>query len=152
MGSDNQDHRPVMIHRAPFGSMERFCGVLIEHFAGNFPTWLAPEQVRILPMNDELIPIAEKYAEDLSKNDIRTGIDKQSAKLGAKIRKAENEKIPHMIIIGKREAEEGKISIRSRNNPDFDGICDLQVGIEKIKDEITAKALPKKKTTTESTA
>ena len=152
VGSDNQDHRPVMIHRAPFGSMERFCGVLIEHFAGNFPTWLAPEQVRILPMNDELIPIAEKYAEDLSKNDIRTGIDKQSAKLGAKIRKAENEKIPHMIIIGKREAEEGKISIRSRNNPDFDGICDLQVGIEKIKDEITAKALPKKKTTTESTA
>ena len=152
VGSDNQDHRPVMIHRAPFGSMERFCGVLIEHFAGNFPTWLAPEQVRILPMNDELIPIAEKYAEDLSKNDIRTGIDKQSAKLGAKIRRAENEKIPHMIIIGKREAEEGKISIRSRNNPDFDGICDLQVGIEKIKDEITAKALPKKKTTTESTA
>ena len=152
VGSDNQDHRPVMIHRAPFGSMERFCGLLIEHFAGNFPTWLAPEQVRILPMNDELIPIAEKYAEDLSKNDIRTGIDKQSAKLGAKIRKAENEKIPHMIIIGKREAEEGKISIRSRNNPDFDGICDLQVGIEKIKDEITAKALPKKKTTTESTA
>ena len=152
VGSDNQDHRPVMIHRAPFGSMERFCGVLIEHFAGNFPTWLAPEQVRILPMNDELIPIAEKYAEDLSKNDIRTGIDKQSAKLGAKIRKAENEKIPHMIIIGKREAEEGKISIRSRNNPDFDGICDLQVGIEKIKDEITAKALPKKQTTTESTA
>ena len=152
VGSDNQDHRPVMIHRAPFGSMERFCGVLIEHFAGNFPTWLAPEQVRILPMNDELIPIAEKYAEDLSKNDIRTGIDKQSAKLGAKIRKAENEKIPHMIIIGKREAEEGKISIRSRNNPDFDGICDLQVGIEKIKDEIVEKALPKKKTTTESTA
>ena len=152
VGSDNQDHRPVMIHRAPFGSMERFCGVLIEHFAGNFPTWLAPEQVRILPMNDELIPIAEKYAEDLSKNDIRTGIDKQSAKLGAKIRKAENEKIPHMIIVGKREAEEGKISIRSRNNPDFDGICDLQVGIEMIKDEITAKALPKKKTTTESTA
>ena len=145
VGSDNQDHRPVMIHRAPFGSMERFCGLLIEHFAGNFPTWLAPEQVRILPMNDELIPIAEKYAEELSKNDIRTGIDKQSAKLGAKIRKAENEKIPHMIIIGKREAEEGKISIRSRNNPDFDGICDLQVGIEKIKDEITAKALPKKK-------
>jgi threonyl-tRNA synthetase len=145
VGSDNQNHRPVMIHRAPFGSMERFCGVLIEHFAGNFPTWLAPEQVRILPMNDDLLSIAEDYAEKLSKHNIRTGIDRQSAKLGAKIRKAEKEKIPHMVILGKREAEEGKVSMRSRNNPDLDGTCDIQECINHIITEIETKALPKKR-------
>ena len=111
VGSDNQNHRPVMIHRAPFGSMERFCGVLIEHFGGNFPTWLAPEQVRILPMNDDLNHHAHKILNILSSDGIRASIDEQSAKLGAKIRKAENDKIPHICIIGKREAEEEKISL-----------------------------------------
>ena len=146
VGADNRDHRPVMIHRAPFGSMERFCGLLIEHFAGNFPTWLAPEQVRILPMNDELLSFAEKSAQEFSKHEIRVSIDRQSAKLGAKIRRAENEKIPHMIIIGKREADEGKVSIRSRNNPDLNGICDLEDCIKQIEVEIRTKALPKKRT------
>ena len=94
VGKDNQNHRPVMIHRAPFGSMERFCGVLIEHFGGNFPTWLAPEQVRLLPMNDDLIPYAESCLEKLKAKGVRTSIDGQSAKLGAKIRKAETDKIP----------------------------------------------------------
>ena len=134
-----------MIHRAPFGSMERFCGVLIEHFAGNFPTWLAPEQVRLLPMNDDLVASAEDYAKKFSAVGIRTGIDRQAAKLGAKIRKAETDKIPHMIILGKREAEEGKVSIRSRNNPDLDGTCELQECIDQIEKEIKAKALPKKR-------
>jgi threonyl-tRNA synthetase len=145
VGSDNKDHRPVMIHRAPFGSMERFCGVLIEHFAGNFPTWLAPEQVRILPMNDDLVTAAEQCAKEFSKVGIRTGIDRQAAKLGAKIRKAENEKIPHMVILGKREAEEGKVTIRSRNNPELDGTCDLEACVEQISTEIKTKALPKKR-------
>ena len=145
VGSDNKDHRPVMIHRAPFGSMERFCGVLIEHFAGNFPTWLAPEQVRILPMNDDLVTAAEQCAKEFSKVGIRTGIDRQAAKLGAKIRKAENEKIPHMVILGKREAEEGKVTIRSRNNPELDGTCDLEACVEQISTEIKSKALPKKR-------
>ena len=145
VGSDNKDHRPVMIHRAPFGSMERFCGVLIEHFAGNFPTWLAPEQVRILPMNDDLVTAAEQCAKEFSKVGIRTGIDRQAAKLGAKIRKAENEKIPHMVILGKREAEEGKVTIRSRNNPELDGTCDLEACVEQISTEIKTKALSKKR-------
>ena len=142
VGADNQDHRPVMIHRAPFGSMERFCGVLIEHFAGNFPTWLAPEQVRILPMNDDLISYAQECMQKLSGHNIRASIDKQSAKLGAKIRRAEKEKIPHMVIIGNREAEDEKISIRSRNNPKLDGSCDLDSFINSINDEIRSKALP----------
>ncbi|MEC8779069.1 MAG: threonine--tRNA ligase, partial [Verrucomicrobiota bacterium] len=97
VGSDNQNHRPVMIHRAPFGSMERFCGVLIEHFAGNFPTWLAPEQVRILPMNDDLIGYADECLKTFKNLGIRADVDDQSSKLGAKIRKAETDKIPHMI-------------------------------------------------------
>ena len=142
VGSDNQNHRPVMIHRAPFGSMERFCGLLIEHFAGNFPTWLAPEQVRILPMNDDLISYADACLDEFKSLGIRATIDDQSAKLGAKIRKAETDKIPHMIILGKREAEEAKVSIRSRNNPSFDGTCDLKACADKIAEEIKAKSLP----------
>ncbi len=142
VGSDNQDHRPVMIHRAPFGSMERFCGVLIEHFGGNFPTWLAPEQVRILPMNDDLIEKGEECVQILKTKGIRAGIDNLSGKLGAKIRKAETDKIPHMLILGKREAEEGKVSVRSRANPSIDGSCTLAEFAEKITAEIESKSLP----------
>ena len=143
VGSDNQDHRPVMIHRAPFGSMERFCGVLIEHFGGNFPTWLAPEQVRILPMNDDLLPCAESCLQEMKAKKIRVTIDSQSAKLGAKIRRAETDKIPHMIVIGKREAEEGKISLRSRSNPELDGPHTTRDAISLITEEISTKSLPK---------
>tara|TARA_B100001248_G_C27385728_1_gene459573 strand:+ start:377 stop:2227 length:1851 start_codon:yes stop_codon:yes gene_type:complete len=142
VGSDNQNHRPVMIHRAPFGSMERFCGLLIEHFAGNFPTWLAPEQVRILPMNDNLNQHSHQILDHLKANGIRASVDQLSAKLGAKIRKAETDKIPHMIIIGKREAEESKVSVRSRNNPSFDGTYSLEDCTKKILHEIDTKALP----------
>ena len=146
VGSDNQDHRPVMIHRAPFGSMERFCGVLIEHFAGNFPTWLAPEQVRILPMNDELVPFAQNCLKLLKEKGVRASVDEQSAKLGAKIRRAETDKIPHMMIIGKREADENKVSLRSRSNPDLDGPHDLESAIQAITEEISSKSLPKTRT------
>ena len=142
VGSDNQNHRPVMIHRAPFGSMERFCGVLIEHFAGNFPTWLAPEQVRILPMNDDLIGYADECLKTFKNQGIRAEVDDQSSKLGAKIRKAETDKIPHMIILGKREAEEGKVSVRSRNKPSLDGICELNECANTIAEEIKDKSLP----------
>ncbi len=142
VGSDNQNHRPVMIHRAPFGSMERFCGVLIEHFAGNFPTWLAPEQVRILPMNDDLIGYADECLKTFKNLGIRADVDDQSSKLGAKIRKAETDKIPHMIILGKREAEEGKVSVRSRNKPSLDGICELNECANTIAEEIKDKSLP----------
>ena len=142
VGPDNQDHRPVMIHRAPFGSMERFCGVLIEHFGGNFPTWLAPEQVRILPMNDDLISLAEEHMNVLKGFGIRSSIDSLSGKLGAKIRNAETDKIPHMLIIGKKEASEGKVSVRSRANPKLDGSCSLNEFIDSIKSEILSKKLP----------
>lgn len=142
VGSDNQNHRPVMIHRAPFGSMERFCGLLIEHFAGNFPTWLAPEQVRILPMNDDLIGYADECLKTFKNLGIRADVDDQSSKLGAKIRKAETDKIPHMIILGKREAEEGKVSVRSRNKPSLDGICELNECANTIAEEIKDKSLP----------
>jgi len=145
VGSDNQDHRPVMIHRAPFGSMERFCGVLIEHFAGNFPTWLAPEQIRILPMNDELVENAQEVLAQLKSKNFRASIDKQSGKLGAKIRKAETDKIPHMLILGQREIDEGNVSIRSRNNPDMDGTRPLDEFISSIEEEISSKALPKER-------
>ena len=147
VGSDNQDHRPVMIHRAPFGSMERFCGVLIEHFAGNFPTWLAPEQVRILPMNDDLIPFAQNCLNLLKQKGIRASVDSQSAKLGAKIRRAETDKIPHMMIIGKREAEENQVSLRSRSNPDLDGPQAVESAVQAITEEISSKALPKSRPT-----
>ena len=145
VGADNKDHRPVMIHRAPFGSMERFCGVLIEHFAGNFPTWLAPEQVRLLPMNDDLIDHAESLLTQLKEKKVRASIDRQSAKLGAKIRKAETDKIPHMIILGKREVEEGKVSIRSRNMPDLDGTCPFEDFLLAVSKEIEGKSLPAKR-------
>jgi threonyl-tRNA synthetase len=146
VGSDNQDHRPVMIHRAPFGSMERFCGVLIEHFAGNFPTWLAPEQVRILPMNDDLIPFAQNCLKLLKQKGVRASVDAQSAKLGAKIRRAETDKIPHMMIIGKREAEENQVSLRSRSNPALDGPQVVESAVQGITEEISSKALPKSRT------
>ena len=142
VGPDNQQHRPVMIHRAPFGSMERFCGLLIEHFGGNFPTWLAPEQVRILPMNDDLISLAEEHMNVLKGFGIRSSIDSLSGKLGAKIRNAETDKIPHMLIIGKKEASEGKVSVRSRANPNLDGSCSLDEFIDSIKSEILSKKLP----------
>ena len=142
IGADNEKHRPVMIHRAPFGSMERFCGVLIEHFAGNFPTWLAPEQVRILPMNDELVDAAKAIESQLSSAKIRCTVDEVADKLGAKIRKAEIAKVPHMIILGKKEAEAGKISVRSRANKELENISSADDFITSILDIINTKKLP----------
>lgn len=142
IGADNEKHRPVMIHRAPFGSMERFCGVLIEHFAGNFPTWLAPEQVRILPMNDELVDSAKAIESQLSSAKIRCTVDEVADKLGAKIRKAEIAKVPHMIILGKKEAEAGKISVRSRANKELENISNTEAFISSLIEIIETKRLP----------
>ncbi|MCD8283897.1 MAG: threonine--tRNA ligase [Opitutae bacterium] len=130
--ADNERKRPVMIHRAPFGSMERFVGILIEHFAGDFPTWLAPEQVRILPMNDSLIPAAAEIREKLKAKKIRATVDEHSDKLGAKIRRAELEKIPHMLVIGAKEIEAGLVSVRSRADKSLEGSCTLQEFIDKL--------------------
>ncbi len=141
IGADNKSHRPVMIHRAPFGSMERFCGILIEHFAGNFPTWLAPEQVRILPLNDDLNAHAEEVAALLKAHKIRASVDSHSDKLGAKIRRAELDKIPNMLVIGAKEKEAGLVSVRSRANKSLEGTCPLPEFIEKIRAEITERRL-----------
>ena len=142
IGSDNEKHRPVMIHRAPFGSMERFVGLLIEHFGGNFPTWLAPEQVRVIPMNDALVPLAKEIAQQIRQAKIRVHIDPIADKVGAKIRRADLDKVPYMLVLGKREAEEGTISVRARANKAVEAITDVQSFIAALSSEIAQRTLP----------
>ncbi|WOO42799.1 threonine--tRNA ligase [Rubellicoccus peritrichatus] len=141
-GTDNQPHRPVMIHRAPFGSMERFVGVLIEHFGGNFPVWLAPEQVRIIPISEKVNDYADSILEKLKAAKIRVTLDRHDEKLGAKIRRAETERVPLMIVCGEKEAAEGKVSLRSRVGKSLEGSCTIDEAVGKILDNIAAKALP----------
>jgi threonyl-tRNA synthetase len=118
-GSDNQKHRPVMIHRAPFGSMERFVAVLLEHCAGDFPLWLATDQVAILPISDKFNEYAEKVSELLNNSDIRGFVDDRNEKIGKKIRDAELKKIPFMFIFGEKEAETELVSVRQRLQGDL---------------------------------
>jgi threonyl-tRNA synthetase len=118
IGSDNQAHRPVMIHRAPFGSMERFIGVLVEHCAGKFPLWLAPEQYAILPISDRFIDYCKEVENQLAVNDIRGFIDDRAEKIGRKIRDAEVRKVPIMLIVGEKEAEDGTVSVRIQGEGD----------------------------------
>lgn len=117
-GSDNAPHRPVMIHRAPFGSMERFVAILIEHCAGKFPIWLTPEQVRILPISDRFMDYAQELSKVLENYDIRALIDERGEKVGKKIRDAELDRIPYMLIIGESEVEERKVSVRKQGEGD----------------------------------
>jgi threonyl-tRNA synthetase len=114
VGSDNQTHRPVMIHRAPFGSMERFVGMLIEHFAGAFPLWLAPEQVRILPLSEKTNEYALELERKMSDAGLRVSTDLRGAKVQAKIRDAQLELIPYMAVVGPKEAQAGAIALRDR--------------------------------------
>jgi threonyl-tRNA synthetase len=118
VGADNSKHRPVMIHRAPFGSMERFVAVLIEHCAGNFPLWLSPEQVAVLPISEKYAGYANKVYNELESNDITGFIDHRDEKIGRKIRDAEIKKIPYMLIVGEQEAADGKVSIRKHGEGD----------------------------------
>ncbi|WP_301203615.1 threonine--tRNA ligase [Duncaniella muris] len=117
-GSDNQKHRPVMIHRAPFGSMERFVAVLLEHTAGRFPLWLAPEQAVVLPISEKFNDYARKVADQLNALDIRTQIDDRNEKIGKKIRDNELKRIPYMLIVGEKEAENDEISVRKQGEGD----------------------------------
>ena len=144
-GADNEKHRPIMIHRAPFGSMERFCGLLIEHFAGNFPTWLAPEQVRILPMNDELVAQAREIEKQLKAAKIRVTVDSVADKLGAKIRKCHIDKVPHFLVLGRQEAEQGLVKVNSRTNPSLEGLKSTAEFISELLQDIAAKTLPSSK-------
>ena len=118
-GSDNEKHRPVMIHRAPFGSMERFIAILLEHTAGDFPLWLAPEQFTILPISEKYVNYAEKVSQLLEINDICGLIDKRNEKTGKKIRDAELNKLPFMLIVGENEEAEGTVSVRKRGEGDL---------------------------------
>jgi threonyl-tRNA synthetase len=122
--------------------MERFTGVLIEHFAGNFPTWLAPEQVRVLPMNDDCMAFAQKAEATLKAAKVRVTIDRRQDKLGAKIRHAELDKVPHMLVIGRREAEQGQVTLRSRIHKSLEGTDTLEAFVSKLLELIATKALP----------
>lgn len=137
IGSDNQKHRPVMIHRAPFGSMERFVAVLIEHCAGNFPLWLTPDQVIILPISDKYQDYAKKVLTLLNNNEIRTLIDERSEKTGKKIRDAETRKIPYMLIVGEKEESEGNVSVRKHGQGDL-GTFTIENFVKLIKDDINS--------------
>tara|TARA_B100000768_G_C11273527_1_gene374663 strand:+ start:185 stop:2131 length:1947 start_codon:yes stop_codon:yes gene_type:complete len=134
-GADNQLHRPVMIHRAPFGSMERFIAVLLEHTGGNFPLWLMPEQVIILPISDKYQIYTEKVLHLLEKSEIRALVDKRSEKTGRKIRDAEVSKIPFMLIVGEKEENEGTVSVRKHGAGDI-GTFSIEEFISLIKEEI----------------
>ena len=146
IGADNAKHRPVMIHRAPFGSMERFCGVLIEHFGGDFPAWLAPEQVRLVPISDNLNDYAHAFLSRLKAEGFRATMDEHSDKLGGKIRRAELDKVPYTLVMGYKEAETQSVSVRSRARGD-EGVISLDAFVAKLKTEVSTRALPDKKKT-----
>ena len=138
IGSDNERHRPVMVHRAPFGSMERFVAVLLEHCAGDFPLWLTPDQVMILPVSEKYHEYAEKLNEMLKRNEIRTLIDMRSEKIGRKIRDAEMKKVPYMLIVGEKEMNETSVSVRKHGQGDLGSMSvdEFIAMIEKqVKDE-----------------
>ena len=118
-GADDKLHRPIMIHRAPFGSMERFVAVLLEHTGGKFPLWLSPQQVVVLPISEKFNDYAQKVAEYLNRNDVRTEVDDRNEKIGRKIRDAQTEKVPYMVIVGDRDMENGTVSPRHRADGDL---------------------------------
>ena len=138
IGADGEKHRPIMIHRVAFGSIERFIGILIEHFAGAFPTWLAPVQVKVLPISDKYMDYAEKVKAALDAENIRAEVDTRSEKIGYKIREAQKNKIPYMLVVGQKEEEEGVVSVRSRFKGD-EGQASLENFIENIKKEIASR-------------
>ncbi|HQC38724.1 MAG TPA: threonine--tRNA ligase, partial [Thermotogota bacterium] len=122
IGQDNQEHRPVMIHRTVFGSLERFFGILIEHYAGAFPSWLAPVQVSVLPIADRHIDYCQHVKDALCENNIRAQIDSRSKKINYKIREAQLDKVPYMMVVGDKEVEEGKVALRTRNGKDLGAV------------------------------
>jgi threonyl-tRNA synthetase len=140
VGPDNQPHRPVMIHRAPFGSLERFMGILIEHFAGAFPLWLAPEQVRVLPISEKVADYGQRVLRTLQEAGLRSTIDLRPEKIGAKIRDAQLEKIPAMLVVGAKEAEAESVSYRDRVEGDL-GAMPLAGAVARLKDESDRRAI-----------
>jgi len=142
VGADNKIHRPVMIHRAPLGSMERFIGVLIEHFAGAFPLWLAPEQARVVTVSEKSEAYGREVEEKLRSAGFRVSGDYRSEKLGAKIRDAQLELIPYMFVVGPRDAEQGTVSLRDRLDGDL-GALSLADAMQRLSDEVAERKVRK---------
>ena len=140
VGSDGEKHRPIIIHRVIFGSIERFIGILIEHFAGKFPLWLAPEQVRLLTVTEKFVPYAEKVSEELAKHGIRVKVDARNEKIGYKLRQGRNERVSYLAVIGEREAEADTLSVRSSKEGDL-GSLSIDKFIDALCDEIATKKL-----------
>jgi threonyl-tRNA synthetase len=140
IGADNAAHRPVMIHRAPFGSMERFVGMLIEHFAAAFPLWLAPEQIRILGLNDDMLVYCEDIQRQFQQAGFRVTVDHQSANVKKKIRDAQLDLVPYMLVVGPKDRDHGGVSVRDRIDGDL-GFMTLADALEKLKTERDAKAI-----------
>lgn len=138
IGADGEMHRPIMIHRVCFGSIERFIGILTEHFAGKFPTWLSPVQVKVLPISDKYMDYGNQVTASLKAAGIRCEIDDRSEKIGYKIREARNERVPYMLIVGQKEEEGGIVSVRSRFDGD-EGQKELNTFIDAVKAEIGAR-------------
>ena len=139
-GADGEKHRPIMIHRVVFGSIERFIGILIEHFAGAFPTWLAPVQVKVLPISDKYLEYGQSVLDQLNAAGIRAEIDTRAEKIGYKIREAQMKKIPYMLVVGAKEEEEKKVSVRSRFAGD-EGQKGLEEFIAAIMEETAKKEI-----------
>jgi threonyl-tRNA synthetase len=139
IGSDGEKHRPVMLHRVVFGSIERFIGILIENYAGAFPVWLAPVQVEVMNITDSHLDYVSNLVDKLKENDIRVESDLRNEKIGYKIREAQMQKVPYMIVIGDKEVNEGNISVRSRKDGDL-GTFAIDDFISKVKEEIDTKA------------
>lgn len=140
VGSDGEKHRPIIIHRVIFGSIERFIGILIEHFAGKFPLWLAPEQVRLLTVTEKFVPYAEKVSKELAKHGIRVKVDARNEKIGYKLRQGRNERVSYLAVIGEREAEADTLSVRSSKEGDL-GSLSIDKFIDALCDEIATKKL-----------
>ncbi len=137
-GADNLKHRPVMIHRAPFGSMERFVAVLIEHTGGKFPLWLAPDQVVVMPISEKFNDYAQKLSDLLNNSDIRTVLDDRNEKIGRKIRDNELKKIPYLLIVGENEMNNNTVSVRRQGQGDM-GTMSVEDFISKINEEANSQ-------------
>lgn len=141
IGADNAEHRPVVIHRAIFGSFERFIAILIEHYAGAFPLWLAPVQATVLPIADRHLEYCHKVQADLMTSGLRVSLDDRQEKIGYKIREAQLQKVPYMLVVGDREAAEGTVSVRTRTGGD-QGASPVAAFVERARDEVKRRALP----------
>ena len=138
-GEDNQKHRPVMIHRAPFGSLERFVAVLIEHTAGRFPLWLTPDQAVVLPISDKYNDYAQQVRERLEANDVRTLVDDRSEKIGRKIRDNEMKHIPYLLVVGEKEAADGTVAVRMQGSDGQQEVMTIDAFAARVGEEVKAQ-------------